>query len=56
MSQKEPLNGFKWVEVTSQGRFHKKTIMKIVIQDIFLKLMLNIQNNSMNFIMIYLFY
>ena len=43
MSQKLPVDGIKWVENASQ--FNKdfiKTTMKIVIKDIFLKLMVNI--------------
>ena len=35
MSQKLPVNGFKWVKNTS--KLNEKFIMKIVINDIFLK-------------------
>ena len=38
MSQKLPVNGFKWVEDLSQFNEHFiKNMMKIVIRDIFLK-------------------
>ena len=40
MSQKLPVNGFKWVKQEELSKFNedfKKTMMKIVIQDIFLK-------------------
>ena len=40
MSQKLPVNGFKWVEKEHLPKFNedfKKNMMKIVIQDIFLK-------------------
>ena len=43
MTQKLPINGFKWVEI-----FHErfiKAIMKTVIQDIFLNQMQSIQKN-----------
>ena len=54
MSQKLPVNNFGWIEDTSQfnGDFIK-TIMEKVMKDIFLKLMLNILKNYMNFIIIY---
>ena len=44
MSQKLPVNGFKWIEDLSEfnERFIK-FIMKIVIEDIFLKQMLSIR-------------
>ena len=40
MSQKLPVNGFKWVKQKMLSKFNedfKKNMMKIVIQDIFLK-------------------
>ena len=54
MSQKLPVNNFGRIEDTSQfnGDFIK-TIMEKVMKDIFLKLMLNILKNYMNFIIIY---
>ena len=57
MSQKLPVDGFKWVEDTSQ--FNKdviKTMKMIVMRDIFLKFMFSIQENCMYLIMIYHFY
>ena len=53
MSQKLPLNNFDWINDTSQ--FNKdfiKTITNKVGKDIFLKLVLNILKNYMNFIII----
>ena len=47
MSQKLPLNGFEWVEKEELSKFNKtllKTMMKTMIQDIFLKQMQSIQN------------
>ena len=45
MSQELPIFNFKWAEDTSQLNedFIKKTILKKVKKDIFLKLMFNIQ-------------
>ena len=40
MSQKLPVNDFKWVKQEELSKFNedfKKTMMKIVIKDIFLK-------------------
>ena len=51
MSQKLPVNNFKWIDI-----FHKKTIMKKVMKDISLKLMLNIVEIYIIFIIIYHFY
>ena len=56
MSQKLPVNGFKWAKNTSQfNKDFKKTRMKIVMNDIFLGFMLNIQKNHMNFTIFTLF-
>ena len=47
MSQKLPVNGFEWVEKEELSKFNKtllKTMMKTMIQDIFLKQMQSIQN------------
>ena len=57
MSQKLPVDGFKWVEKLS--KFNEKFIrsyMKTVIRDIFLKQMLNILKNYLIFTRIYHFY
>ena len=54
MSQKPPTNGFRWVDDLSQ--FNEDFMMKIVIQDIFLKQMQSIQKNHLIFIKIYYFY
>ena len=55
MSQK--LYSFKWIECTSQfNEDFIKTIMKKMMKGIFLKLILNILKNHMNFIMVYHFY
>ena len=62
MSQKLPVNGFKWVKNLSE--FNEfifvidfiKTIMKIVIRDIFLKYMYSIQKSYLIAIKIYHFY
>ena len=48
MSQKLPVNNFKWIEDTS--------IMKKVTKDIFSNLMFSILKKYMSFIMIYHFY
>ena len=47
MLQKLPLNNSEWIEDTSQFNddFIKKTIMKKMIKDIFLKLMFRILKN-----------
>ena len=56
MSQRLAVNGFKWVEETSQfNEDFIKNKFKIVIRDIFLKLMFNKLKNYMKFIMIYHF-
>ena len=54
-SQKLPVNNFDWIKDTSQFNedYIKKTTMKEVMKDIFLKLMFNILKTYMNFIMIY---
>ena len=47
MSQKLPVNGFEWVEKEELSKFNKtllKTMMKAMIQDIFLKQMQSIRN------------
>ena len=58
ISQKLPVNNFEWIKDTSQFNedFVKKTKIKKVMKDIFLKLMCNILKNYVNFIMIYHFY
>ena len=57
ISQKLPVNGFKWIEETSQfNEDFTKTIMKIVMKDIFLNLMFNILKNYITFTIIYHFY
>ena len=46
MSQKLPINGFKWVKQQKISKLNEdfvKNMMKILIQDIFLKQMLVIQ-------------
>ena len=55
MSKKVPVNNFEWIKGTSQVNedFMKNYNEEI---DIFSKLMFNILNNYMNFIMIYHFY
>ena len=57
MSQKLPVNGFKWLKNTSKidKKFIKIT-MKIVIKDIFLKQTLSISEDYMVYIVIYHFY
>ena len=52
MSQKLPLDGFKWVEEKSQ---FNEDFIEICNRDILLKLMFNIMQNCMNLIMVYLF-
>ena len=59
MSQKLPVNGFKWVEKSRLSRFNERFIkitMKIVTQGIFSKQILIIQKNYLIFIKIYHFY
>ena len=57
MSQKPPINGFKWVEKSRLSRFNKRFIkMKIPIKDIFLKQMLSICKIQLILIRIYHFY
>ena len=52
-----PVNNFEWVKYTFQfSEDLKKTIMKKLMKDIFLKLMFNSLKNCMSFIMIYYFY
>ena len=56
MSQKLPVNDFKWKKYTS--KFNKnfiKTLMKIEIKDVFLKQMWNILKLYMIYIMSYHF-
>ena len=57
MSQKRPVNKFEWIEDTSQ--FNEDFIENYnekIDKDIFSKLIFIIQQNVMNFIMIWLFY
>ena len=58
VAQKLSVNNFEWIKDTSQFNedFIKKTIMKKVMKDIFLKLMFKILKNYVNFVMIYYFY
>ena len=57
MSQKLPVNGFKWVEEPSQfNEDFIKTIMKKFMKDIFLNFMFNTLRNYMAFTMVYHFY
>ena len=53
MLQKLPVNNFEWVKDTSQFKQDFKKYYNEVMKDIFLRLMFNILNNYMNFIMIY---
>ena len=55
MSEPLPVNGFDWMEDLSKidEDFIKKTMIKIVIKDIYLMQMLNIQKNYMICIVIY---
>ena len=56
MLQKLPVNNFEWIEDTSQfNEDFIKTIMKKVMNDIFLKLIFSILKNYMSF-MIYHIY
>ena len=51
------VNNFDWIKYTFQfSEDLKKTIMKKLMKDIFLKLMFNSLKNCMSFIMIYYFY
>ena len=52
LSQKLPVNEFKWVEDLSEFNEHFKAIIKNVMKDIFLKLMFSILKIYVNFIMI----
>ena len=59
MSQKLPVNDFKWVKQEELSKFNEdfiKTMMKMVIQDIFSKKILIIQKNYLIFIKICHFY
>ena len=56
MSQKLPVNNFKWIEETQFKEEFTKIIIKKVMKDIFLKLMFNTPKIYMNFVMIYHFY
>ena len=59
MSQKLPINGFKWVKQEKNFKFNEdfiKNMMKILTRDIFLKQILIIQKNYLIFIKIYHFY
>ena len=58
MSQKLPVSGFKWKRNTFKfnERFTKKTAMKIVTKDIFLKQMQVILKTDMIYTVIYRFY
>ena len=57
MLEKFPVNDLEWIEdILNLMKILKKTIMKKVIKDIFLKLMFNILKNYMKFIMIDHFY
>ena len=59
MSQKLPVKDFKWVKKRKLSEFNEdfiKNMMKIVVQDIFLKKILIIQKNYLIFIKIYHFY
>ena len=58
MSQELPTNNSEWIKDTTHFNkdFIKKTKMKKVMKDIFLKLIFNILKNQMNLIMIYNIY
>ena len=58
MSEKLPINEFKWVNDTSRinEKFVKNYDKKIVTKVIYLKLMLNIQVNCINYIVTCHFY
>ena len=56
MSQKLPVNGFKWVEENNLSTFNESFIKnydETMIRDIFLKQMLNILKNYLTFTKIY---
>ena len=55
MLQKLPINNFKWAKNMFDENFRKETMMKIVVQDMFLKLMLNILSIYKDNIKIYHF-
>ena len=55
MSQKLPVNGFKWIKKLRKFDEGLIVIIKIVIRDILLKQMLNIQKNYLICIVIYHF-
>ena len=56
MSQKLPVNNFEWIKYTSQYNEDFIKNYNEVMEDIFLKLMLNTLKTYMNFIMIDHFY
>ena len=56
MSQKLPVNNFKWIKYTSQYNEDFIKNYNEVMEDIFLKLMFNTLKTYMNFIMIDHFY
>ena len=57
MSQKLPVNKFEWIKDNSQfNEDFKKTLIKKVMKDIFLKLMFNTLRNYMNFVITYHFF
>ena len=53
MSQKPPEKSFEWIEDTSQ---FNEDLIKIYNEEYFVKLIINILKNYMNFIKIYHFY
>ena len=57
MAQKLPVNNFEWIEDTCQFHedFMKKIAMEKFIKDVFSKMIFNILNNYINFIIIYHF-
>ena len=58
MPQKLPVSNFEWIKDTFQFNedFIKKTMMKKVIKDVFLKLMFNILKIYIIFIMVSKFF
>ena len=59
MSQKLPVKGFKWIKQKKLSKFNEdfiKNMMKIIIQDIFLKYILIIQKNYLIFMKVYHFH
>ena len=57
MSQKRPVNGFKWVKNLSKfNESFIKVIMKIVMENTFMKQMFSIQKICLIFRKIYYFY